>query len=99
MKDLRQPVPPDMSIRIHWTASSIEHISRHGVTRREVEEGLGGNLYGRRKGDRYLFLSRAGGRTLAIVMEASEKSPGEFEVVTARDANPAEKRLFKRRAK
>lgn len=88
-----------MPIRIHWTASSIEHISRHGVTRREVEEALGGELYGRRRGNRYLFLSRAGGRTLAVVIEASGKSPGEFEVVTARDASPAEKRLFKRRAK
>ncbi len=88
-----------MRVRIHWTASAIDHISRHRVTRRDVEEAFEGELYARRKRSRFLFLGRTRDRVLFIVIEASKRAPGEFEVVTARDATPGEKRLFKRRAK
>lgn len=88
-----------MKVRIHWTTSAIDHISRHRVTRREIEEVFDGALYARRQGQRFLFLGRTENRFLLIVIEASSRSPGEFEVVTARDATAKEKRLFKRRGK
>lgn len=84
-----------------WTEENEEHIAEHHVTPQEVEElffeegpyfrrGPGENLYhvyGRSGAGRYLFV---------VVIHLGE---GKGYVVTARDMDRKERRLYQRRAK
>ena len=80
-----------------WDQGNIDHIAEHGVETGEVEEVFRGRLYVRRVRDRYIVLGRtATGRQLFTVLE---RQPGRgVRVITARDMNDSERRLFERRA-
>ncbi|MDI6640371.1 MAG: hypothetical protein QMC85_03300 [Methanocellales archaeon] len=87
-------------IVIQWDKDSIEHISKHSVTDKEVNKAVNGKILMRKiskKGVSLVeILGEVDGRTLFIVL----KPHGDrYKVVTARDANDSEKRLYKRRRK
>ena len=88
-----------MGFRLRWTAKSTIHISRHGLFPGEVEEALQGRIYKRRSGNIVKVIGRSGRGILIVVLTPSTDRPGISEVVTARPATWAEKRLFLRRRK
>jgi uncharacterized DUF497 family protein len=87
---------------IKWTERSIEHIARHAVNPKEVEEVCfneqdvpfirsgRGNLH-------YVFGKTYSGRFLFTVVKFIRR--GEVKVITARDMNTWEKNYFKKRGK
>jgi uncharacterized DUF497 family protein len=87
---------------IKWTDEGIEHIARHGVKPREVEEVCfndyetpfirsgGENLH-------YVFGKTYSGRFLFVVVRFIRH--GEIKIITARDMNTWEKNYFKKRGK
>lgn len=88
-----------MEIWIHWTDKSEDHIARHGVDPREVEEAVESpywTLGGRN--DSTILLGRTyGGRHLTIVMVPAADEHDSWYIATARDMTFAERRTFKRR--
>ena len=88
-----------MKSPLAWTARADAHIARHGVTRIEVEQAIERSFYFRKAGGRRTILGRTASRVLFLVVEDSREVPGFAEVVTARDATLAEKRLLERRGK
>jgi len=92
---------PSRSWRItlfDWDDGNLNHIAEHGVEPGEVEEIFRGRLYVRRKGERYIVLGQAatGRRLFAVVI----RLPGPvLRVITARDMNRTERRLFERSAR
>lgn len=87
---------------IKWTDKSVEHIAKHAVSPKEVEEVCFNeyeepfirsgkeNLY-------YVLGETYAGRFLFIVVKFIRH--GEIQVITARDMNNWEKNYFKRRGK
>ncbi|MBI3292210.1 MAG: BrnT family toxin [Elusimicrobia bacterium] len=81
-----------------WDDSNIEHLGGHNVVPAEVEEVFESRHYiaGGRDG-RYLVLGKtAAGRYLLCVIERSSRSAA-FRVVTARDMENWERKLYKRK--
>jgi uncharacterized DUF497 family protein len=92
---------PSRSWRItlfDWDDGNLDHIAEHGVESGEAEEIFRGRLYVRRKGERYIVLGQtATGRRLFTVVI---RLPGPvLRVITARDMNGTERRLFERSAR
>jgi len=92
-------------IEIRWTRESIKHIARHGVQPYEVEECLFENvpivmqpLKKGKKKDRYMILCQCpeSGRYLFIVTTKPDKN-NQVRVITARNMNEEEKRLYWKR--
>ena len=87
-----------MEIRgFQWNVEIVAHISRHGVTPEEIEEiAFEGSPYIRRgrQGRRYLYGRTIGGRYLFVLV-----GKGQAKVITARDMDTKEKRLYMRRGK
>ena len=81
-----------------WDAGNDGHIARHRVTRDEVEEVFEAWYYTVRSRDgRYVAIGQtATGRYLFCVFERTGQS-GQIRIVTARDAELWERRLFKRK--
>lgn len=81
-----------------WTARSVAHIARHGITPEEVEDVLFSPPLDARRGERegtYLVLGRSeGGRRLLVVI--APRPHNSWYVVTARDVDKAERRRMKR---
>jgi hypothetical protein len=87
---------------IKWTDESIEHIARHGIKPKEVEEVCfneddapfirsgKGNLH-------YVFGKTYSGRFLFAVVRFVR--PGEVRIIMARDMNAWEKNYFRKRGK
>ena len=90
-----------MEIRgFQWNVEIVAHISRHGVTPEEIEEiAFEGSPYirGGRQERRYLYGRTIGGRYLFVVYVLVGK--GQAKVITARDMDTKEKRLYMRRGK
>jgi len=83
---------------IMWTEESEAHISVHGVTPAEVEEGLFTRprwVDQGRAGTRLVWCTTAAGRYLLVVV--SESADGRDYVVTARDMDDEEKARFRRK--
>jgi hypothetical protein len=83
-----------------WNEDNIEHISNHGVTPEEIEEIVfEGTPYIRKgkQGKRYLYGKTVGGRYLFVVYVPVGKA--KVRVVTARDMDAKEKRLYLKRGK
>jgi uncharacterized protein len=83
-----------------WDIESIEHISNHSVRPDEVEEvGFEDEPYVRRgrQNRRYLYGQTFGGRYIFVVFVLTLKS--EAKVITARDMDEKEKRLYLKRGK
>ena len=90
-------------MRIHeivWTQDRVDHIARHHVVPDEVEELWESKIYlVRSRSGRYQALGQtAAGRYLTCVFERSDE-PGQVRVVTARDMNDKERRLFWRKVR
>jgi uncharacterized DUF497 family protein len=84
---------------IGWSEDSEDHIARHHVEPAEVEAVV----YSRprwsqpgRAGTDLVYGTTAAGRYLLVVLAAG--LDGRFVVVTAREMDAAERRLFQRRA-
>ena len=76
-----------------------EHIVRHHVTISEVEEVIFGAPFIRRTRDhRYLAIGQTeAGRYLTVVI--APRSPGIYSLVTAREADDAERRAYQQQRK
>ena len=87
-------------ILIEWDRKSLEHIYRHNISEREVENAVNGRILIRcisRKGEKLKeVIGESHGRFLFVVL----KLYGDrYRVITARDATGAEKKLYMRRGK
>ncbi len=83
--------------RIRWDEQSIQHVAGHKVELDEVESAVFGRRYERRgrEENRYEIYGQTDeGRYLFIVLD--HEGRGIFYVVTARDMEPSEKRLYRR---
>ena len=80
-----------------WDDDNIFHIERHEFTPEEVEEVLAGNRKVRRTGQkRYIGLGETLDGRLAFVV--FRRLPGGVvRVITARDMDAGERRLFRRK--
>ncbi len=79
-----------------WDEQSVEHIARHQVTPREVEEVcFGSRSLVFKRGKRYIVLGQTeAGRYLFVVVDRVHHHKGY--VVTARAMDEKERRRFKR---
>ena len=87
---------------IKWTDESIEHIARHRIKPKEVEEVCFNEddapfIRSGREKLHYVFGRTYSGRFLFVVVRFAR--PGEVRVVTARDMNAWEKNYFRKRGK
>jgi len=87
---------------IKWTDESIEHIARHGIRPKEVEEVCFNEdaiPFIRSGGEKlhYVFGKTYSGRFLFVVVRFVRH--GEVRVITARDMNAWEKNYFRKRGK
>jgi uncharacterized DUF497 family protein len=82
--------------RLVWDAWNVAHIARHQVTPEEVEAVCHGEpVEGEAYGGRLMLIGPTGtGRMLAVVL-SPQADPGVFYVVTARDADRKERRLYR----
>jgi len=80
-----------------WTDSNLEHIARHQVEQREVEEAVLGAPFVRkgREDDRYYIYGQTeAGRYLTVI--ADHEGEGWFFIVTARDMTSEERRGYRK---
>ncbi len=83
-----------------WDEDIIVHIANHGVSPEEVEEVAFENLPYIRKGRqdrRYLYGKTIGGRYLFVVYILTQR--GLAKVITSRDMDDRERKLFLKRGK
>ena len=90
-----------MKIVIYWTRSSIEHIEKHEVKAKEVEEALKDrNVYlwkeKHRKVPCLYCIGNTGERYLFLVLSYSKRY-NKYTLKSARDATEKEKKLYKRK--
>ncbi|MGD0868716.1 MAG: BrnT family toxin [Bryobacteraceae bacterium] len=80
-----------------WDDDNIFHIERHEFTPEEVEEVFAGNHKVRRAGqERYIGLGETLDGRLAFVVFRRLRG-GLVRVITARDMDAGERRLFRRK--
>jgi uncharacterized DUF497 family protein len=80
-----------------WDDDNIFHIERHEFTPEEVEEVFAGNHKVRRTREaRYIALGETLDGRLAFVV-FRRLSGGRIRVITARDMEASERRLFRRK--
>jgi uncharacterized DUF497 family protein len=81
-----------------WDEGNIDHIARHNVAPDEAEEVFEARRYLLRARDgRYAVFGRTvAGRYLVCVLETTGR-PGILRIVTARNMEPPERRLFKKK--
>lgn len=95
---VRNTIAYDMRLaRLRWDESNVEHIARHGVSPDEAEQACFSRPKVRRgRCGRYLVLGRTkGGRYLLVVL--THLGGGEGRVITARDMDDRERRLYRRK--
>lgn len=87
-------------ILIEWDSKSLEHITKHNVSEKEVEIAVNGMIIIRntsRNGEKLKeVIGEAYGRVLFVVLKLEK---GKYKVITARDATRAEKKLYTKRGK
>ena len=85
------------SLRLRWDAWSEEHIARHGIEWDEVEQVARNAPYFTRGRDgTYRVIGQTdGGRFETVVV--APRPDGRFYVVTARDADDGERRVYRQR--
>ena len=82
---------PDIEVReLKWDARNIEHIRKHNLTPRQVEQVFieGKCLGGEGKKGKLLIHGRCGRRLLTLVLA---KEDGRYYVITARDMSRKER--------
>ena len=87
---------------IRWTDKSIEHIARHAISPKELEEVCFNEndtpfIRSGRENLHYVFGKTYPGRFLFVVVRFIRQ--GEVRVITARDMNAWEKSYSKKRGK
>ncbi|WP_158372448.1 BrnT family toxin [Cellulosimicrobium cellulans] len=84
-------------VELAWTREAEDHIARHGVEPRDVEDVLGGRHWRARgrSGTTLVYGRNRGGRSLLVVLAPGRG--GAAGVVTARDLTPGERRTLRRR--
>ncbi len=82
---------------LYWDDENIEHISKHNVNPKEVEDVCFGTHIIRRERDRRYILSgqSANGRYLNVVIERVSK--GLFRLITAFEMSENYKRRYRKR--
>lgn len=74
-----------------------EHIARHHVSVAEAEEvAFGQSIIYRLRQRRYGLLGRTNAGRYLVVIVAPRREPGVYGLVTARDADQAERRRYHR---
>lgn len=97
---MAEPSGRIVEIELDWPTESLDHIGRHNVGQHEVDELFRRRkFYLRKARGGYVATGRTNGRFLMVAIVLSDRVTGKFKVVTARDAEPSEKHLFKRRWK
>jgi uncharacterized DUF497 family protein len=87
-----------MRIRdLFWDEETEGHIARHNVSPEDVEEVCFGRNWAIRSGRRRkaVFGQTSGGRYLLVIIE--DRGHDEFDVVTARDMTPTERKRYRLR--
>ena len=80
---------------LSWDEQAEEHIHRHSVTPREVEQAVENILYSRKSGEYFLLVAQTyGGRYLTLILD--DLGNGIWYPVTARDSEDSEKRWARR---
>lgn len=87
---------------IQWEDKSVEHIARHGITPKEVEEACFNEydspfIRSGRENLHYVFGKTYSGRFLFGVVKFMKN--GEVGIITARDMNEWERKYFLKRGK
>jgi len=87
---------------IRWTVESVEHIARHGIRPKELEEVCFNEndvpfVRSGKENLHYVLGKTDSGRFLFVVVKFLR--PGEVKLITARDMNTWEKNYFKKRGK
>ena len=84
-------------IKLEWDEWNTNHIAKHGVSRKEVEEAIRDPRAKMRKisKNRYALIGSAWGRILTVFLDFLEG--GRYYVVTARDSTAKEKKIYKRK--
>jgi len=89
---MRQPI---VVKNLFWDSWNVEHIAKHKVTVKEVETALLDKKVKSLKAHdgRLMILGRIGVRLLAIIL--AEESRGRYYVVTARDMDKKERKIYR----
>ncbi len=88
----------DKLYRLAWDSWNLNHIAKHGISRKEVEEAVNDpKSYLKKHRKRLLIIGSAWGRIITVILENTGGK--EYYVVTARDATATEKRIYKRKKK
>ena len=84
-------------IKLEWDEWNVNHIAKHNVSRREVEEAVRDPIAKMRKisKNRYALVGSAWGRILTVFLDLRENM--RYYVVTARDSTAKEKKIYKRK--
>lgn len=87
-------------ILIEWDEKTLDHISPHNVSGKEVETAVNGTILIRntsRSGEKLKeVIGESYGRVLFVIL----KFYGDkYKVITARDATESEKKLYMKRGK
>ncbi|WP_290624661.1 BrnT family toxin [Archaeoglobus sp. UBA230] len=81
-----------------WDEWNLNHIAKHGVSKREVEEAVNDErAYIKKHRKRVMVVGSAWGRILVVILEKIERN--DYYVISARDATNSEKRLYRKRGK
>lgn len=75
-----------------WDEWNVEHIKKHNVTQKEIEEAVV-SVVTHKKGysRRILLIGRTGTRIVSVVI--SKETMDRYYIVTARDADKKERKL------
>jgi uncharacterized DUF497 family protein len=87
-------------ILIEWDEKTLDHISEHNVSEKEVEIAMNGTILIRntsRNGEKLKeVIGESYGRVLFVIL----KFDGDkYKVITARDSTQTEKKLYMKRGK
>jgi len=75
-----------------WDKYNFNHIKKHKVSGREVENAGGNLIYHKRSyKERYLLIGRTGSRLLTLVLKRI--STGKYYPITARDSSKRERKV------
>ena len=89
-----------MEVCIDWDKESLEHIAKHYVTDKKVNDAINGRVVLRkvltRRETLWEIIGETRGRVLFIILK---KVGNIYKVVTTRDATKSEKGLYKKRRK
>lgn len=84
--------------RLDWDAWNLEHITKHGITREQVEEAIASSetIARETRKNRFLVLGPTqAGRLLAVVIGPAPNEPGAFYTFSARPASRQERRYYR----